>query len=705
MPLLMVLVGLGAGFLVSVYFASREGVGPFEAPAWLLPIFLLVLFLIFMFYFFENIEIGNGLPVPQRVTAILVVMAAAFGAIYTIGSQNQPLLGLDLQGGVSVVLEPKPTSDKQVTDEALDLTVELLRARIDDIGVAEPEISRQGNNIVVGLPGKVEDQQEALRRLQQTAELRFRPVFLGPEVMGTSELVNQLDQLETDGVDLETLELDDEGNIVDPGADVPDADGDAPADSETQEGSETPADGDAPAGSETPADSEDSEESLTGEPQIVPASLKFQDDDTTETTVDSTEPAEDPTQSTVPEATDDPVSDDPVPETLPDGSLPADDPLIAPDPAPQEQGTISPEQLAAVAACGLGDDGPEGAGLVDGLTPDDADIAEAYVVLEESNGDRYCLGPTLLTGETIDDATVTEFPGQGWLVNPSFLAGEAGIDQFNAAAGACYLGDPDVCPSGLGGSRGRLAVVLDHNVISAPSINSASFERDRIQISGQFGEKGEGARELAEALRFGALPLELEPQETRTVSASIGQDVLQSGVVAGLIGLALVAMYLLAYYRLAGLVAISGLILSAVLLWTIVSWFGEKFGLALSLAGVVGLIVSIGVSTDSNIVYFENVKDAYRSGRRIPTSVERAYESAISTIVKADVVSLIAAILLYMLTVGAVRGFAFYLGLATILDLIISWMFMRPALGWLARRAQVEDNPRMLGLPAEGGAR
>jgi preprotein translocase subunit SecD len=168
--------------------------------------------------------------------------------------------------------------------------------------------------------------------------------------------------------------------------------------------------------------------------------------------------------------------------------------------------------------------------------------------------------------------------------------------------------------------------------------------------------------------------------------------------------LVLVGIYLLAYYRLAGLVAISGLLLSAMLLWTIIAWLGESVGLALSRAGVVGLIVSIGVSTDSNIVYFENVKDSYRAGRRVPTAVERAYESAISTIVKADVVSLIAAVLLYILTVGAVRGFAFYLGLATILDLIISWMFMRPALGWLARRSAVEENPALLGLPAVGGS-
>jgi preprotein translocase subunit SecD len=333
------------------------------------------------------------------------------------------------------------------------------------------------------------------------------------------------------------------------------------------------------------------------------------------------------------------------------------------------------------------------------LTPDDQDVIDDYVILSDRDGIRYCLGPAVLdgeslTGDMVETASVSLGP-VGWQVNPTFNSGPEGIDKFNAVAAVCFTGDPDICPSR------QLAVVLDHQVISAPTINAARFSRDQIVISGSFTE--EEARRLSESLRFGALPLELVAQETRTVSATIGQDVLRSGLIAGAIGLALVAIYLLAYYRLAGLVAIAGLMLSGALLWTIVAWFGASFGLALTLAGVVGLIEAIGVSADSNIVYFENVKDSYRSGRRVPTAVERAYESAISTIVKADVVSLIAAVLLYLLTVGAVRGFAFYLGLATLLDLIISWLFMRPALGWLARRKAVEENPKLLGLPARDG--
>lgn len=612
-------------------------------------------------------------------SAAAVIMAAVAGVVYTVAAGNSPLLGLDLQGGVSVVLEPTSTDQAEVTDEALDLTVELLRGRIDEIGVAEPEISRQGDNIVVALPGVVEEQEQALDRLQQTAELRFRPVIadLGPAL-----------NLGGDG-DLTITDAD--GNPIDP-SDL-DGDGANDADGTGDSGGADDGTGDpeAPADEETEGDDAgqgDDEESLAPIGRFSPA-LPAQSSDDGETDEPTTTTAgDDDTSTTAVGAdvgSDDPGSGDSG-ETTIDGEVPVDG--DADDVPAVDQSTLSPAQLAAFQACGI-----------PGVTPDDEDEADAYVVLADTNGNRLCLGPTLLTGEVVETADVAlGFGGAGWEVNPTFRPGAQGIDQFNEVADLCFNADPDVCPdTGALDGRGRLAVVLDHSVISAPSINAQRFDRDQIVISGDFEE--EEARLLAESLRFGALPLELVAQEIRTVSATIGRDVLESGVIAGLIGLALVAAYLLAYYRLAGLVAIGGLALSAGLLWTIVAWFGETYGLALSLAGVVGLVVSVGVSADSNIVYFENVKESYMSGRRVPTAIERAYRSAISTIIKADVVSLIAAVLLYLLTVGAVRGFAFYLGLATILDLIISVMFMRPALAWLARRASVERNPRLIGLP------
>ncbi|MGH1503665.1 MAG: preprotein translocase subunit SecD, partial [Acidimicrobiales bacterium] len=336
-----------------------------------------------------------------------------------------------------------------------------------------------------------------------------------------------------------------------------------------------------------------------------------------------------------------------------------------------------------------------------GLTaPEDNDPA-VTVVLADADGLPLCLGPTVvygtddngdpkyLTGAALEGADVG-FDGFSWRVNPTFKAGEDGIDAFNFAASLCF-GGSEACPFG------RLAIALDELVVSAPTINVGSFQRDQIEISGSFDE--ESANDLALALRYGALPVDLVAQDVRTVSATVGDDVLRSGVIAGLIGLGLVAIYLLAFYRLAGLVAVAGLVLSGLMLWSIIGWLGATQGLAISLAGIVGLIVSIGVSADSNIVYFENVKEQSAAGKRVSTAVERAYQSAISTIVKADVVSLIAAGLLYYLTVGAVKGFALYLGVATILDLVVSLLFMRPALAWLAARGAVQADPRRLGMP------
>ena len=461
-------------------------------------------------------------------SAVLVVVAAIGGFVYTLAAGNEPLLGIDLQGGVSVLYQPVGEPDSEAVDQA----VEIIRNRVDALGVAEPEIARQGDNITVSLPG-LEDKERALNLVGQTAELRFRPVL-------------------------------------------------------------------------------------------------------------------------------------------------ADLPLGA---VPEE--------------CVSGE-----------LTIPEDDDREAIVVLTDTEGARrYCLGPTLLTGTAVESASAG-LGGQivsAWQVLPVFRSGPDGIDLFNQAAASCFNAVA-VCPATTtdqsGRALGRLAIVLDGEVISAPAINVPSFQRDQIVISGAFEEQD--AQDLATALNFGALPVELEAQDTRTVSAAVGTDVLRAGVIAGLVGLALVSVYLLAYYKLAGLVALLGLVFSGLLLWTIISYIGETQGLALTLSGVVGLIVAIGVSADSNIVYFENVKDAFAEGRHVSTAIERAYDSAISTIFKADIVSLIAAGLLYFLTVGAVRGFALYLGLATILDLVISVAFMRPALKWIAARSAVEANPRLVGMP--GGA-
>ncbi|MSW30062.1 MAG: SecD/SecF family protein translocase subunit, partial [Actinobacteria bacterium] len=249
------------------------------------------------------------------------------------------------------------------------------------------------------------------------------------------------------------------------------------------------------------------------------------------------------------------------------------------------------------------------------------------------------------------------------------------------------------CPTG------QLAIVLDGRVLSAPSINSQSFKADQIEISGSFTERT--AKDLATALKYGALPVEFEQQQAQVVSATLGRDALHAGLVAGLVGLIAVAIYMMAFYRVLGLFAILKLGIEAALLWSIISWLGANNGLALTLAGITGIIVSIGVSLDSNVVYYEHLKEDINHGRSIRSSTDKSFISAFSTIVKADVASLIGAALLWWLTVGPVRGFAFYLGLSTALDLLTSWAYMRPAVKLATRSKALLSRPWLLGLPAE----
>ena len=336
-----------------------------------------------------------------------------------------------------------------------------------------------------------------------------------------------------------------------------------------------------------------------------------------------------------------------------------------------------------------------------GYTDPEDDQIEDFVVLglrDDTSGQRYLLGPSVLTGEAIADANPL-FIDYQWQVGLDLHQGSVGIDGFNDIAARCFAGDP-TCPRVEGSPNGRLAIVLDGQVVTAPSIRAPAFQHDAILISGGF-EKAE-ADDVSLALRYGALPVELEPENTRVVSATIGEDSLRAGVVAGLVGLLLVAVFIVGYYRILGLVALASLAISGALLWAIVAHLGTQSGLALTLAGVTGLIVAIGVSVDSNVVYFEHLKEDVRDGRTARSSVDRGFPIAFSTIVKADLASLIGAGLLWALTVGAVRGFALYLGLATILDLVATYFFMGPMVRLLAGTRWFAEHPQRFGLPASG---
>ena len=559
-----------------------------------------------------------------RKRLIFIVAATLVGIVVTLVSGWSPLLGLDLQGGASVVLEPvvREGEDAEITDEALDQTIEIIRNRVDGLGVAEPEIRRQGDAVQIQLPG-VENQARALELVGTTAELRFRPVLSVTQTAGLGEPVLLSDLFPEDGT---------------------------------------------PTGSTATS--------------------------TTSTTTTSTVPASD---TTVP----------PTSTTLPDGNELTEAELRELDDdqlfqmSLEQAETLSEEQSALIEEI-LEERAQEQIdAILDEVTRPEDDQADQVVLLPEVvDGEvvaLYTLGPTLLTGEALETASFSQQAIGSWQVNPTFKGGDDGIGLFNAASATCFGGANPECPAQPGGTNGQLAIVLDSVVVSAPEINAGSFDRDQIQISGSFDR--DAADDLALQLRYGALPIELAPQSVDSVSASLGSDALRAGVIAGIVGLLVVATYMISYYKLLGVIAVISLAISSTLLWVIVSFLGSTQGLALTLAGVTGIIVSIGVSLDSNVVYFEHLKEDVRNGRTLRTSVDRSFVSAFSTIVKADIASLIAAGVLWFLTVGAVRGFAFYLGLATLLDLLVSYFFMGPAVQMLGTNPKYFDRPKVFGMP------
>jgi preprotein translocase subunit SecD len=504
--------------------------------------------------------------------------------------------------------------------------------------VAEPDITRQGDTVLVQLPG-VQDQDRALELVGQTAELRFRPVLqflppVGEEVPTTTTTAG--------GATTTT----------------------APAGGATTTAPPTTT---APATTTTAASEEQSlGAGLT--PGENAAGLQAT------TTVP-------PTTTTAPAAT---TTGAPGGTTVvPPTTAPADDAVAGTCDGVEDQ-------------TNLGDDGLPRRLDADGLTRRDRDEACNTVVLAERDEDgtivnRYLLGPTALTGEALSGAAASlDQSGVSWQVNPTFQSGDEGIGLFNAIAAKCYAADP-ACPSQ------SLAIVLDSDVVSAPQIQQPSFERDQIQITGDFDESS--AKDLALVLEYGALPVTLEPQQTQTVSATLGDDSLRAGLISGLIGLALTVVFMVGYYRLLGVIAILSLTLEFGLVWALISYLGESRGLALTLAGVTGLIVSIGISVDSNVVFYEHLKEDVRNGRTFRSTVERSFDSSFATIIKADIASLIGAVLLYFLSVGPVRGFALLLGISTVIDIIASWFFIRPAVLMLARSRRLREKPRALGMP------
>jgi preprotein translocase subunit SecD len=290
------------------------------------------------------------------------------------------------------------------------------------------------------------------------------------------------------------------------------------------------------------------------------------------------------------------------------------------------------------------------------------------------SGVRYVLGPAQLTGTAVAKATAGQNQIGQWVVD--YTLTKTGSPAWDKVAEANF--------------HAEVAIELDGVIQSAPLIlpSQSAFTsfNGQGEISGSFTESS--AKDLAVAMEFGALPVRLNPLDTVTVSPTLGHSSLVAGLGAGLVGLLLVLLYTILYYRALGLVIVLGLAATAALLWAIISALGHTaFAPSFDLAGITGIIVSIGITVDSYIVYFERLKDEARAGRSVRTSVDRGFRSAWRTVLAADTVSLLAAILLYLIAVGDVRGFAFFLGLSTLMDVFMTWYFTRPLVILLGRRS------------------
>ena len=298
--------------------------------------------------------------------------------------------------------------------------------------------------------------------------------------------------------------------------------------------------------------------------------------------------------------------------------------------------------------------------------------AETIIACSRDGGAKYILGPAEVLGTQVSSAEAGYDPTQGlaWFVSLSFN-GE-GTKAFGAITARVTS-----FPSPLN----QVAIVLDGLVVSAPRINEP-IPAGNAQITGSFTQVE--AQDLANVLKYGALPLAFDRGEVQQVSPTLGADQLNAGLLAGALGLGLVVIYSLLYYRGLGLVTVGSLAVAAAMVYLLFLVLGETLGFTLTLAGIAGAIVAIGVTADSFIVFFERIRDEMREGRSLRSAVESGWAKARHTIIVADMVSLIAAVLLYFFAVGGVRGFAFTLGLTTIVDLIIVFFFTKPMVSLLA---------------------
>ncbi len=590
------------------------------------------------------------------LTALVVALVAGLGAAVQFGGAGlTPKLALDLAGGTQIILTPQlrgGQSGDQITDQTIADAITIIRQRVDSSGLTEAEItSSGGNNIIVSLPGDPAEQAGAVELVSQSAQMRFRPVLAVAS-----------------GAPVPAASLDGSDPAATDGATPAATDGATPAATDAA----TPAatDGATPAATDTAAPA--TTESAQG--SRLPGALMAATPAATDVaTAAATPAATDPAAAA--------ATTDPAAAAATDAATPSASPTD-----PSDLAQVTPELGAAFQALDCSNPVQVGREL-------DDDPAGPIATCSSDGAAKYLLGPVEVEGTDIDDATAglgttsTGAPTNEWVVNLSFDS--QGADEFSTTTTRLF---------GLESPRNQFAIVLDGTVVSAPSVNTPITDGN-AQISGTFTQ--ETATTLANQLKFGALPISFTQQSVERISAVLGSEQLERGLLAGAIGLVLVVVYSMAQYRALGLVTVASLFLAAGISYLVTVLLGWGYGYRLSLAGVAGFIVSIGITADSFIVFFERVRDEVREGRSLTSAVETGWARARRTIIISDVVNFLAAAVLYFLAVGGVKGFAFILGLTTIIDLLVVVLFTHPVLVLIARRKFFASGHRWSGFDAE----
>jgi len=607
----------------------------------------------------------------RRLLMLLLIIVTGFGGLYagayTGRTSMTPGLALDLEGGTQIILTPTTSDGSEITDEDVNQAIEIIRQRVDASGVAEAQISRQGGqNIVVSLPGS--PSQDTLELVRTSAVLYFRPVIR--IIQGSaSSLADNYNQRIAQATASPTA---DDAASEAPAAVEPSG---APAEGEAEQTEQT----DAPADpTEAPADpAAEATDAPSAEPTPVTAE---------EVATQVSDANGDGT-----------ISEDPLPATSEDNS---------------SDSWISEKMIydAYMMDCTASDN----------LTGETQDPAKAVISCDkDGTGQAYILGPADIAGTDIANAASgLETTSQGtttnkWVVSLEFNA--EGTEEFSEVserliayrdkAAAASSGQPN--GQSPDSQKAQFAIVLDGLTIMSSGFNpdvTSAITDGRVQITGNFTQAQ--ANTLANQLSFGSLPLSFTVQSEQQVSATLGTEQLRNGLIAGLIGFALIIVYLAWQYRGLSVVAVASLIVAAAGTYLAIALLSWSMGYRLSLAGVAGLIISIGITMDSFIIYFERVRDEVRNGRTLVAAVDEGWKHARQTIIVSDTVNLVAAVVLYFLAVGGVQGFAFTLGVTTVVDLAVIILFTHPMMVWILRFAFFGEGHRLSGLdPEHLGAR